>query len=160
MYAACHGHSDTVLALVRECGANVRREDAYGWNAKMYAEAAGHVVLASLIESLMADPSSDIRVPVLIHNTDSKASKEPRAAASCDMRSGQLKTSPGTGKGCCANLKRKSGVRVISSHLPRKVSTPPALDELPPGPCAEGGGLWTIQEVSDRFSTDEEFPLT
>ena len=39
--------------------------------------------------------------------------------------------------------RKRAGRRVVTSHLPRKVSTPP----LPrPGPCAEGGGLWTILE--------------
>ena len=36
MYAACHGHSDTVAALVRRCGADCRRRHERGRGSISY----------------------------------------------------------------------------------------------------------------------------
>ena len=59
-----------------------------------------------------------------------------------------------------AGIKRhmghRRGVRIISSHMPRKVSTPTKIDQLPAGPCAQGGGLWTIREAVEAMCAQQD----
>lgn len=148
MYAASHGHSHTAKALAR-CGADPRRGDALGLNAIMYAKAAGYAEIAQMLEaSGQKDSARAVCRPV----PSEPGATEPvthitsaRQNQSNENRTFQ-KSAPQQVRG------HRTGRRVVSSHLPRKVSTPPSIDTMPSGPCAEGGGLWTINETAEVFA--------
>jgi len=169
MYAASHGHSETAVALAEQCGADPQHGDVRGWSAIMYARAAGHDATARLLEAFHAALAVEHIAPVLaaehivpVLAAEHRGATEPRIAS--ESSSHKRKECPSEAlpehmKGdtvvckvvelntaSSKPFKRNSGVRVLTSHLPRKVSTPPPVDQMPPGPCAEGGGLWTILE--------------
>lgn len=156
MYAASHGHAETAVALVEECGADPQHGDARGWNAIMYAYAAGHSATARLLEDLRntapvsaeKDTGTGAIPPSICTESSSHKRKECAPSEAPPVQKGDKVTEKVTELNT-ASPKRNSGARVISSHLPRKVSTPPSFDQMPPGPCAEGGGLWTILETNE-----------
>jgi hypothetical protein len=146
MYAASHGHTDTAKAL-EQCGADPRRGDARGLNAIMYAKAAGYAETAQMLEaSGPKDSAGAVRRPVPSEPgaTEPATHTSARQSQSNEKRTFQ-KSAPQQVRG------HRTGRRVVSSHLPRKVSTPPSIDKMPSGPCAEGGGLWTINETAEVF---------
>jgi len=150
MYAASQGHAETAVALAEQCGADLQHEDARGWNAIMYARAAGHSATARSLEA------SHAALVVAVHRCTPKNSTEwsshKRKEVPSEALREQTKGDTVVSKAAALNItsakpcKPNSRVRVIISHLPCKVSTPPPLDQMPPGPCADGGGLWTILE--------------
>jgi len=169
MYAASHGHFETVVALAEQCGADPQHGDVRGWSAIMYARAAGHDATARLLEAFHAALAVEHIVPVLaaehivpVFAAEHRGATEPRIASESSSHKRKecpsealpehMKGDTVVGKVVELNtvsskpFKRNSGVRVLTSHLPRKVSTPPPVDQMRPGPCAEGGGLWTILE--------------
>ena len=157
MYAACHGHSDTVAALVRRCGADVQRQDANGWSARMYAEAAGHAETVKLLDQLHAERGGT--PPPLVRDVRDGASEDDGCIRRFSEKRALCQTPP-DGPEPYAGIKRhmghRRGVRIISSHMPRKVSTPPKIDQLPAGPCAQGGGLWTIREAVEAMCAQQD----
>ena len=163
MYAASHGHMDAALALAEQFGANVLHEDSRRSNAIMYADAAGYASIAQALREASdcrALRKADARstAPISAHEESSPQgphrrdeyapAPSPPTQSHEDPQSFTLPTT--TPQNSPSKDKRKSGVRVINSHLPRKVSTPPTLDNMPPGPCAEGGGLWIIVEDAEH----------
>ena len=166
MYAASHGYTGTALSLVMQCGADERRRDARGLTAAMYAAGGGFLDTAQALGTLSE------RCPNLISETDEDNSK-PAASSSgqlADVHSShKRKQAPGNysaklsqyelsnakvsnaRQAASPSNKRSStgGVRVISSHLPRKASAPPNSGNLSSGACAQEGGLWTIQETAE-----------
>ena len=152
MYAASHGHIDAVLALL-DCGADAMHADTRNWNASMYAVALGHTSIAHAVEQYCSRTSK--RKPV--ETKDSVAASIPDLAS--HARQGTVALPSTTPDALEQSLsqrlrpKHRSGVRIISSHLPKKVSTRLSLDAMPPGPCASGGGLWTIVETSTPYGS-------
>jgi len=150
MYAASQGHTDTVRTLCEQCGANPRRTDASGLTAIMYAKAAGHTETARVLEVLSQQARQEkdgavrkrdqtIRceptVTEKLHHDSEPPQKDPEPPQQAVLQSAQTVRAPRIGR------------RLLTSHLPRKVSTP-LPSKMPSGPCAEGGGLWTITETA------------
>jgi hypothetical protein len=146
MYAASHGHTDTALALVLECGADARRRDAQGFDAIMYASVAGHRAMAELLKDTpprVTTPSPPEPRPALDLQRDFCDFDISAAAAHdiADVPSQKRKEHSRCSSGGAQDRKRGSdphvpfdqrkraggGRRVITSHLPRKVSAPPTL---------------------------------
>jgi len=105
MYAASNGHTETAIALVQLCGADPHRQDSNGASAIMYASAAGHSATAMALKSTCN---------VIAGSSGHKLQSLSQYAA------------PPVLKLACS--RPKTGVKVISCHLPRKVSTPPVDD--------------------------------